>query len=701
MKQWIRVLALLLGLSLLWGCAQTIPEETEPPVDASSEGPTETPEAMDWFADRTTSVSYPMDDASQANRALAQELYAQLLQTPPVDFLYGGSRFSQTLSEWERRETPVQDGMEVVYTHADTGMALRLEYLLYDDGSAVEWKVRLHNTGSENSLLVEDFKSLTLSAASKGNTRLFYSKGGNATDSDFEPISLSMKNGDTYSLSSKGGRSSSGTMPFFNLYTAKDAGFIGAIGWSGQWTLNARKQDGLVTLDAGMTETAFYLEPGEDLRQPSMLLLPWEGDPQEAHNDLRHYMVCHHTMRMEDGSLPVGPISYGVWGGEGAKTQCSQIKALNNLNIGYEILWIDAGWHGDGSAISQNTFDSVWVENTGTWDDIDALYPNGMAEVSDSAHAAGMGLLLWFEPERAFQGTQLVTEHPQWFLSDVSNPNNFIFNLGDPEAREWLCDYVAGLIQEYGVDIYRQDFNIEPLSYWQASDGENRTGVTEMKYIEGLYLYWEGLRQRCPGLIIDNCASGGRRLDFESLSRSVCLFRSDYVCDAVSATAEANQLQIYGLNFWLPVTGTSSMGRTDAYNFRSTYGFSMQTPNILAKSEEQQLVNAEFRKLRNYFYGDYYPLTECTNDTTGWFAYQMHREDLTSGFVCAFRRLSCKEPYLTVKLSGLQADAGYTVTILDTGESVTLTGQELMTTGLVIQIDRQKESRMIFYELAA
>jgi len=110
------------------------------------------------------------------------------------------------------------------------------------------------------------------------------------------------------------------------------------------------------------------------------------------------------------------------------------------------------------------------------------------------------------------------------------------------------------------------------------------------------------------------------------------------------------------------------------------------------------VLNQEFRKTRMYFYGDYYPLTECTTDETGWFAYQMHRSDWNSGFVCAFKRLRADTDTLIVKLSGLQKDVIYTVTISDTGEVFTATGEDLMKSGLTISIERMKDSRMIYYE---
>eukprot|EP01051_Picozoa_sp_SAG22_P000463 SAG22_NODE_13_length_33548_cov_57.167773_15_plen_142_part_00 len=56
-------------------------------------------------------------------------------------------------------------------------------------------------------------------------------------------------------------------------------------------------------------------------------------------------------------------------------------------------------------------------------------------------------------------------------------------------------------------------------------------GVTESKYNHGLYAYWDAVRHRGaqlnPAFAIDNCASGGNRIDLESLVRTVFLWRND------------------------------------------------------------------------------------------------------------------------------------------------------------------------------
>lgn len=71
---------------------------------------------------------------------------------------------------------------------------------------------------------------------------------------------------------------------------------------------------------------------------------------------------------------------------------------------------------------------------------------------------------------------------------------------------------------------------MDPLEYWQAADVEDRQGITEIRHIEGLYKLWDELRQEFPNLIIDNCSSGGRRIDMETISRSLPLTGFLEVC---------------------------------------------------------------------------------------------------------------------------------------------------------------------------
>lgn len=74
---------------------------------------------------------------------------------------------------------------------------------------------------------------------------------------------------------------------------------------------------------------------------------------------------------------------------------------------------------------------------------------------------------------------------------------------------------------------------------------------SEIRWIEGLYAFWDELLRRHPGLIIDDCASGGRRIDLEMIGRSTALSRTDFPGDLL-----ASQYHGFGLLRWVPLNAT-------------------------------------------------------------------------------------------------------------------------------------------------
>ena len=121
-------------------------------------------------------------------------------------------------------------------------------------------------------------------------------------------------------------------------------------------------------------------------------------------------------------------------------------------------------------------------------------------------------------------------------------------NLGNPTVRKGITDMVSNFITQFGMTWYRQDFNFPPESYWKSADAPDRIGMTEIGHIEGLYRMWDDLLARHPGLHIDNCASGGRRLDIEMMSRSFVFWRTDHGFDDTLA----EQAQTQALAYWVP-----------------------------------------------------------------------------------------------------------------------------------------------------
>jgi alpha-galactosidase len=252
-------------------------------------------------------------------------------------------------------------------------------------------------------------------------------------------------------------------------------------------------------------------------------------------------------------------------------------------------------------------------------------------------------------------------------------------------------------MKKEGIDCYRQDCNIDPLPYWNANDQPDRIGMTQIKHIEGFYAFWDSLLVRFPKLLIDNCASGGRRLDLEMVSRSAPLWRTDY------NYGEPNGMQChtYSLNLYLPIHSTStSIG--DDYVFRSGLNAAATVNWIEGRGRETIEISRaymrEFKSLRPYFYGDYYPLTSTRDYTSNgvWIAYQLNRPQQKDGIIIAFRRVDNQEVSIHVKLSGLEKDTVYELYYEDYKIRTRHKGSELMN-GLDIASPFKPASLLIKY----
>ena len=107
---------------------------------------------------------------------------------------------------------------------------------------------------------------------------------------------------------------------------------------------------------------------------------------------------------------------------------------------------------------------------------------------------------------------------------------------------------------------------------------------------------------------------------------------------------------------------------------------------------------AQWRQVAGCSLGDYYPLTPYSLDEGAWIAWQFNRPEQGDGMIQAFRRKRTQADGLQAKLRGLEPDAVYTVTDLDTQTAVDKTGGELMGIGYAIAIADQPGSALIHFQ---
>jgi alpha-galactosidase len=342
-----------------------------------------------------------------------------------------------------------------------------------------------------------------------------------------------------------------------------------------------------------------------------------------------------------------------------------------------------------------------------------------------------MQFILWFEPERVVPGTWLARLFPEWTLPQHTTGESLL-NLGDPDACEYISDYVSEAIMEFGLSVWRTDYNINPLGFWEGPPYANnsiRRGINEAKYINGLYSFWDAVRNSNNGILIDNCASGGRRIDLETISRSVPLWRTDFdgvagccsyawrgtchgSCGECTSAFGCGQLDnaaaqsmTMGLSQFVSINNGQATS-WDPYIWRSAgivgktiywggAGFEHLLQNASAMEQAQQAV-AETKSLRPivlHSQAEYWPLywggtpytypdttveIRPTDDT--WAVFQWHAAAV-GGFVTAFRREKCPSSEHTVSLRGLEPAVTYSMRHCFTYEcesGVEMLGKELM-----------------------
>ena len=565
----------------------------------------------------------------------------------------------------------------------------------YNDFNAKEWVLNFVNNSNEKSKIFSDildcdfnytfidpqppkngymptagFPSVTvMNGPLKGD---YYWANDKMSAEEFQTNEEYVRDGKKLSFSTLYGRSSDQIMPFFDVHT-KDDGLILAIGWTGNWQFNVKRSGDIANITAGLKNTNFYLEPNEQLRTTSILIM--EYNHEDKYNKFRRLIKKHFSHNSQNPTIKDGLLCFEFWGSLPSDLIIQRIKELQSHDIVFDEIWLDAGWYGQGQ-IGPSSYEKGWSENTGNYVVNEYVHPNGMIDIRDAIESSGAKMMLWIEPERAIVNTPKTIEHPEWFLKSKIIDDYYLLNLGNEEALKYAVNLVDEYVTKLNLTCYRQDFNNwGPSLFFEENDIENRIGVTEIKHVSGLYKFWDTLRKKHPTLLIDNCASGGRRFDIETFKRSIPFFRSDYQCN-FNENPEVIQTHNAGISKYVPLNGCSSKTAGDIYAARSSYSASWGCCCYNAIFQEMsepdfsllKIVVDEYRRLQKYFSCDFYNHGSEKFDDTSWAIWQYHDGTTDSGIVMAFRRSNSPFDKVNVQLKGL-SEKNYTFNNIDDNSS--------------------------------
>lgn len=322
----------------------------------------------------------------------------------PFSFVYGGRHSSSLVGDWECQ---VQDEAidatqlrrTLTLTDPQTGLEVRAVATIYTDTPGVDWTLYFRNNGRQDTPILEQVLALdvTIRPAIEGTPVLHRLRGSACAVDDWLPVDDPLPPESKIAFAPRDGRSSKGACPFFDVQWG-DGGVITAIGWSGQWqALVEHRQDRGLRIQAGMQEMHLTLRPGETLRSPRILQLYWAGmEHVQAYNLFRRTML-NHVLPKVDGR-PVTPPIVHLSTAFYELNDSTEENVLSHLEstkgLGFEFFWLDAYWTRDGFPRGMGHY-GFPLQRAEPAD----RFPRGLRPISEAAHRAGMGFVVWFEPE--------------------------------------------------------------------------------------------------------------------------------------------------------------------------------------------------------------------------------------------------------------------------------------------------------------
>lgn len=262
--------------------------------------------------------------------------------------------------------------------------------------------------------------------------------------------------------------------------------------------------------------------------------------------------VAEQEQRLEvpasEESMPVLFNEYcTTWGCPSAENINAILKAIEPFPI--DTFVIDCGWY--------KPDDKGWCNAIGDWRESRALFPEGISAVSDAIRAAGKHPGIWFEFEVAGRDSDCFYDESKLLKRDgriITGKNRRFLDLRLPKVQEYLKERMLGFLHKNGFEYIKIDYNDSLGIGCDSADGA-APGEGGRRIAEESLMWLAKLKEAVPGLVIENCSSGGSRIEPLRMSQvSMCSFSDAHECNEiplvaanVSRVIPARQMQIWAV----------------------------------------------------------------------------------------------------------------------------------------------------------
>lgn len=383
--------------------------------------------------------------------------------------------------------------------------------------------------------------------------------------------------------------------PFAAVEDTKNQVIWGAqIAHNASWQMEVYRKDDGLALSGGLADREFghwmkKVEPRECFTTPAAIVSVSHkiAFDQFCQRLTEAGMKYFKQAPQCEQSLPVIFNEYcTTWGNPSDENIQGILEKIKGHGFSYFV--IDCGWFKEEGI--------PWDIDMGDYQVSKELFPVGLEKTVAAIHEAGMQAGIWFEIDNVGERTRAYQMEDMLLHKDgavLTTTMRRFWDMRQEKVQKHLKTLVNDMVNKYGITYIKMDYND---SIGIGCDGAESLGEGLRQNMEASAAFIRALKADVSDLILENCASGGHKL--EPLMMSLCAmasFSDAHECEEIPVIAANLHRTILPCQsqIWAVIRETDSLKRI-AYSVANTFlGRMCLSGDVTNLSEESwQLIDA-------------------------------------------------------------------------------------------------------------
>lgn len=293
------------------------------------------------------------------------------------------------------------------------------------------------------------------------------------------------------------------------------------------WQMEVTRGDDCACMSGGIADREFghwmkKIPSGGSFKPVSAVLSVCSGSVDEICSRLTSAQEDNLNLPECEESLPIIFNEYcTTWGNPSHENISSILDAIDGIGVDYFV--IDCGWY--------KTEGVPWHCSMGDYEESKALFPDGIKKTVELINSHNMRAGVWFEFENVGSAAKAYSLTEHMLTRDnlpLTTRNRRFWDMNDEWVQEYLQKRVIDFLKFNGFGYMKVDYN-ETIGI--GCDHPDSLGEGLRQNMEATQDFFRKIRREIPDLVLENCASGGNRLEpsFMALS-SMASFSDAHEC---------------------------------------------------------------------------------------------------------------------------------------------------------------------------